>query len=435
VDYLRNIGTHFLLGVDVNHTGDAAFLNTAAAVSAINTTNASFGCGPGQAGISCAIGAGATIANYATNGLDSPKDLSVGVCNGPNGIGAPCAFGGVNPAIGPTSFLEPVGSSLYNGLQVKLTQNLRNPLRGIRYLNTEISYSLSRYEYDGSANGLASPGTPENQDQDFIDSALDNRNPGRFFGPSLLDRTNQLNFGGYIDVPYGFQIGLVGHFWSPLPITPLLNLAAGPGVIFQSDFTGDGTVNDPLPLGQTDSSCGQMGGNCNYVEASTGAFGRSLSVGGLTKAVNNYNSTIANNSVTPAGQSLINAGLITESQLIALGGTPQPITYSLADGTQVNGVVPGQVPLGWMKTVDFELSWIGHVGERLTITPSVAFFNVFNFKNYDPAGNTLSGALNGLPGSISGTTADEQTNAIGSGSGVFGLGAPRVIEWGLKFQF
>ena len=451
VDYLRNVGTHFLLGIDANHTGDAAFLNSPAAISAIDTTDASFGCGPitpgvNLTGIDCAIANGATISDFAGNGLDSPKDLSAGECSAPApaGIGAPCAFGGINPNIGPTDTLYPVGRSTYNALDVKLSKNSRNPLPGIRYLNGQISYSLSRFEYSGSSNGLSNPGTPANQDQDFIDNTLDNRNANRYMGPTLLDRTNQLNFGGYAQLPAGFQVGVVAHFWSPLAVTPLLDIPAGPGVIFQSDFTGDGTVNDPLPLAQTDSTCGTVGGTCTYKETKTGAFGRSLSPAGLTAAVNNYNNNLAGKTITPAGQALVNAGLITSSQLIALGATPQTIMYQPLDGSAaVPGVIPNQVGLGWMKTADFTLTWIGHVGERLTIQPSVGFYNVFNFRNFDSAGNTLSGALNGGAGSINGTVGDSfrnpatgnRSNAIGAGTGVFDLGAPRVIEWGLKFMF
>jgi hypothetical protein len=457
IDYVRNVGTHFLLSVDENHTGDAALLNSGAALNAIDATNESFGCGditpgaPGTAnltGINCAIENGATIADYAGNGLDSPKDLNVGACNGPTGIGAQCAFGGANPNIGPTAFLEPVARSEYNAMDVKLTQNVHNPLPGIRYLNLQVSYTLSRFRYCGSSNGLASPGTPENQDQDFIDAALDNRSTCRFYGPTLLDRTNQLNFGGYADIPGHFRLGLVGHIWSPLAITPLLNdpgSAGAPGAIFVSDFTGDGTVDDPLPLGQTDATCGSYGGNCNYKLAGTGAFGRSLSPAGLSKAVNNYNSTIANTQITPAGQALVNAGLITAAQLVELGGTPSTITYTdPATQNPLPGVIPGEVGPAWLKTVDFQIAWEKRIGERLTIQPSVGFFNIFNFRNWDASGNTLSGALSGQGNSINGTFGNllahpnsDQTrsNAIGTGTGVFALGAGRAIEWGLKFTF
>lgn len=34
-----------------------------------------------------------------------------------------------------------------------------------------------------------------NSDQDFVVPTLDNNNPNRYFGPSLLNRPNQFSFG------------------------------------------------------------------------------------------------------------------------------------------------------------------------------------------------------------------------------------------------
>jgi hypothetical protein len=444
-DYLRNVGTHFLVSYTSNHAGDAAYLDAPAAQNAINLANAAFGCGPGLAGVTCAIGAGATIADYAHQGLDSPGDLGTGVCDAANGFAASqsaCAFPGTNPNVGPIGTLYPVVRSVYNAFDLKLTQNINHPfgdtaiLKGVKYMNFQVSYTLSRATNPGSSNGLGNPGTPANSDQDFIDAALDQRDVGRYMGPNGLDRTDQLNFGGYFTLPKGFQISTVGHFWSPLAITPVINVPAGPGAIFESDFSGSGVVQDPLPIAQTDPSCGTVGGFCNYTQYNTGAYGRTLNPGGLSNAVNRYNATIAGQTVTPAGQSLINAGLMTEAQLIALGATPPVVTYTNAAGLQVPGVLPGQVPLSWLKTMDVGFAWVGHfLHERLTVTPGVNFFNVFNFVNYDSPGNTLSGALSGLPGSLNGTNGALRTNRIGAGSGIFNFGSPRVIEWGLKLQF
>jgi hypothetical protein len=50
VDYLRNVGLHFLLGVDANHTGDVAYFNQNAATTAINALNGFYGCAPGLPG-------------------------------------------------------------------------------------------------------------------------------------------------------------------------------------------------------------------------------------------------------------------------------------------------------------------------------------------------------------------------------------------------
>jgi hypothetical protein len=443
-DYLRNIGTQFLLSVDSNHTGDASILNIGAANAAVAATLAQCGAASintaaapgGCAGLHPAMGGSpagaATIADFASNGLDSPADEGVGACNGPHGIGAACAFGGTNPNVGPTAFLFPAARSVYNAFDLKLVQNASHPLPGIKYVNFQFSYTYSRFVNTSSSNGLGAPGTPENSDQDFIDASLDNRNPGRFTGPNSLDRTHQFNFGGYLDLPLGFRVGLVSHFWSPLAVTPTLNTGVNPGSIFQTDFTGDGTVDDPLARAQTDGNCGAVGGSCNIVTYKAGAYGRSLGPGSLTTAINTYNTNIAGQVITPAGQALVNCqaacggGGFTMANLIALGATPPAVAAP----------PNGQVPLSWLKATDMQLSWVGHFWhERLTFTPSVGFYNVFNFANFDPAGNTLSGALSGGAGSINGTTAADRANRIGNGSGVYGLGAPRVIEWGLKLQF
>ena len=79
--------------------------------------------------------------------------------------------------------------------------------------------------------------------------------------------------------------------------------------------------------------------------------------------------------------------------------------------------------------------------------PGVSFFNLMNFANFDPPKNTLSGVLSlqGQPGlaaqtAVAGTvngTSGPQPNSlrIGLGSGVFGLGSPRVLEFSLKINF
>ncbi len=72
-DYVRNVSTHYLIGLDTNKQGDARFLNVANAQNAISTTNAQFGCGTGfgAASIDCSISKGASIVDFAGNGLDS----------------------------------------------------------------------------------------------------------------------------------------------------------------------------------------------------------------------------------------------------------------------------------------------------------------------------------------------------------------------------
>jgi len=250
-DFVRNVQTHYFLGVDVNHTGDVRYFNKAAAQQAIAATLAACGVSSvDQAIWACPGlypgGGGATMVDFANRGLTSSADF-----DRPCGVlfGYPCAFPGVNPNAPPLFFFEPIGRSVYNGLQTKLTGNVQHAFRGVSALNFQISYALSRFENDGGSFGVGGlAAAPINSDQDSGVQALDNARPNRYFGPSVLDRTHQLSFGGYAELPHGFQLGLIGHFWSPLStslVVPVTNL--GPGEIFRTDFTGDGTVQDPIP--------------------------------------------------------------------------------------------------------------------------------------------------------------------------------------------
>jgi hypothetical protein len=448
VDYLRNVNLHYLIGVDANHSGDTRFFSVAAAQQAIATTNAQFGCANSfsAAAINCALHStfpdvftglpGASIASYANNGLDSAADLGVGGCQA--ALGFPCAFQGVNPAVGPAIFLYPIGRSVYNAMDVKLVDNVKTPFRGVKYLNFQFAYSLSRFTNCGAALTTSAGTSPAAADQDFVNPSIDNRQPCGYSGPSALDRTHQFSFGGYADLPLGFRLGTIFHFDSPLASALAVpTTGIGPGEIFRTDFTGDGTVGDPIP------------------GTKQGSFMRGVSLSDLPNVVNKYNSSVADQ-LTPAGQVLVTDGLFTPQQLGA--GNPlcvnNPnsvsagaacavaplITYtSPTTGAPVPGVIPGEVGLTWLKTFDMSLTWIGkvHVGEKeLSLEPSVSFYNLLNFANFDIPGNVLSGILTGGVGSANATTyAGAEGVRIGVGTGVFSLGAPRTIEFGLKMTF
>ncbi len=411
VDYLRNITTHTLLGIDSNHVGDTRYFNKGAAQAAIATTLAACGVGSIQAGINAPCPSATfqaangvrplNMTDFAGNGLTSPGIDFGGVC--PTTYG--CAFSGMNPTAPEIPLLYPIGRSVYNGLDVKLTQNVSHPLPGIRYFNFQVAYSLSRFVNNGGTNSGTSPG---NNDQDFVISAVDNRNPLGFMGPSLLDRTHQLSFGGVADLPGSFRASIVSHFYSGLPISlQVPNTGAGAGEIFRTDFTGDGTVQDLLP------------------GTNVGAFNRQVGVSGLAGLIANYNSTIANQP-TPAGQVLVANGLFTVAQLQALGGVAPSIAAP----------VPGEVGVGGLRAFDLKFSWDHKFRERFEIEPSAGIYNLFNFSNYDLPPNTLTGLLTGSPGSVNGTTqADRITNRVGLGTGVFALGAPRAMEFGLRIAF
>jgi hypothetical protein len=420
VDYVRNVTTGLLLDVDQNHTGDTRFFYKANAQAAISTTTASFGCAGGYsaAAINCAIAAGATMAAFAGNGLDSQGDLGgPGSCP-PGG----CAFGGINPLQPAMPFLTPSGISKYNALDIKLTYQKSNPFKGLHGLNAQVSYSYSSFKNSGGGPGVSGvPGSIANSDQDFIVPSLDNADPNKYFGPSLLDRPNQFSFGVVGTLPWNFQASFIGHFYSSLPV-PIIVPGSGAGAIFQTDFTGDGTTQDPLP------------GTLN------GAFGRQVSAGTLNAVLGAYNNTYGNQP-TPAGMVLVNNGLFTVSQLQALGGVA-PCVAGMGISSPNCTLQPapaGQTNLGSLRDFDLKLSWdykLELKSHVIEFQPGVGFYNLFNFANFDLPPNTLTGALTNSAGTINGTTASERiTNRVGAGTGVFNLGAPRAMEFGMRIAF
>jgi len=124
---------------------------------------------------------------------------------------------------------------------------------------------------------------------------------------------------------------------------------------------------------------------------------------------------------------LIQNGLMTLAQLQGLGGVAPVIDQAPAD----------QVDFSWLKSLDLKLAWRHTFAERFTIEPSVGFFNLLNFANFNLPPNTMNGILFGAGnGSINGTTpSDNESFRVGNGTGVYGVGAPRQIEFGMRLTF
>jgi hypothetical protein len=405
-DFVRNVETHELLAIDVNHVGDSRYFILANAKAAIASTLANCGVGTINAAISnCPnnpqTGAGgynhpATISDFAANGLDSGNFL----CGG-----SPCptaAFPGINPNLGANQMLFPSGRSAYNGLQMKLIDNVANPARGVKNMSLQVAYSLSRY-------------VSTSTDSDFVNNALDNNAPNHFIGPNGLDRKHQISFGSTLDLPVHFRLSLISHFYSPLPVTLTLPASGNAGGIFVSDVTGDGSGDGSVIYPTGDVLPG----------TNVGAYGRSVNASNINTVIQNYNQNFANQP-TPAGQVLIQQGLLTLGQLQLLGGV-QPL---------IQPAPPNQANMGWLKTSDIKLSWQYKVKERVSLEPGVSFYNTFNFANFDGASSPLNGVLDGSVGSVNGTSGQQpSSNRLGLGSGVFALGAPRALEFVMKVSF
>jgi hypothetical protein len=421
VDYIRNVGLHTLLGIDQNHQGDASILDKGAAQAAIAATLAQCGVATIDAGIvgNCPGGADPTtaisgrpllIADFANNGLTGGPNATG---NFPVGQGV-LAFPGKNPDFGQVLLLEPVGRSVYNGLDVVLRSDLKSPVSFIHRLNAQVSYSFSRYDAQAT-------------DGDFVNSALDFNNPSKFIGPNGLDRTHQFSAGVVMELPAGIRANFITHFYTALPQTLTFFAPGNLEDIFQYDTLGDGQTGvAPVP------------------GSKVGSYGRDISPGGLNTFLQKYSDAFGNQ-LTPAGQTLVSAGLFTADQLKSLCAvTPSlnPVgNCAASEGLQLPTAPAGQVGNGNFFTFDLRLGWSIkpiHKLERLRFEPQAAFYNLFNRKNYNGPDNLISGVLDGSAGSVAGigtTATTRRTFETGLGSGVFAIGAPRSMEFGFKVSF
>jgi hypothetical protein len=401
-DYVRSVGIHALVGIDVNHVGDAQYLNTPGAQAAIAATLTACGAQSIDAAIqSCpnsVSGTGhATIMDFAGNGLDSENVLAGGY------PGANAAFAGKNTNWGQTSVLYPSGRSVYNALDVSLQGQVHHLAAGADDLNMQVAYTYAHYD----ATGTASLG-----DADFGGNGLDYNNPTKYFGPTSLDRHHQFSIGMSMRSFAGVEFNTIAHLYSSLPTN--LNLpTVGAADIFTDDVTGDGTVGDLVP------------------GTNVGAFNRKYNGSSINRLISQYNSTSAGK-LTPAGQALVNAGLFTSNELSQLGGVLESLTP--APTNQASNDI--------LRTWDVTLGRTIKVREYFSVRPTFAFFNILNAVNYNNrtganGANVIGGQLNGQPGSPNGTAGHiaEQNFRVSAGSGVYAEGSPRQLEYGLKINF
>jgi Carboxypeptidase regulatory-like domain len=425
LDYLRNIGEHYLIGQDVNHSGAARSFNQANAVAARDAAQTAAGCPTGFGQATCmiaALGQAGAQAAYSAAGLDSNLQAAGG---GPCSY---CAFPGTNPitsnngAVGGVDMLFPDGRSVYSGVLMKLVTRLDHPVRGVKTANLQVSYALSRF-------------ISQAQDEDGVNLATDNDDPTRFTGPDALDRKQQISFAGTFDLPFYTKLSLVGHFYSPLPQSLELPELTSGGEIFASDWLGAGlgSAGSPEPLPGTQ----------------IGQFQHATNIDNLQAAINTYNHTYASN-LTPAGACLVANNLPSGNHFSCPGlisGTEVMTPSDMVDLgwvlPTVGSVAPYAVGIPWLKSMDVRASWPLKLKEGVTIEPSVSVFNVFNLVNAFLPGNLPGASLlpgqNGIlaPNVLGGVNSISSFNSFRAGlqSGTYAAGAPRVFEFGLRVSF
>jgi hypothetical protein len=367
--------------------------------------------------------------DFARNGLDSGNAFCGPFPCAVVGLPEP-AFGGIhNATADPNTLVEhlgsnvmyfPSGRSKYVGVHATFRTSGDRLARGIRHWDLAVSYTYSKYE-SNVASGDGSGG-----DYSILSRAEDYINPHKgHFGASGLDRRNMFTFAPTLDLPRGPRLSIIAQMASPLELSARMPQLDGGGVageIFRTDATGDGTVGDLLPGTNVGGLGGYSGNDLNRVIA----FYDNNYAGRLTPA---SGALINSNGTTPA--------LFTSTQLSRLGAVYPFIQQAPGNAAQAT----------WLKTIDLRLTWPFRIGEHFRLEPNVAAFNVFNFANFGGAGQQLSGILNGSPGSaLNGASAagtcgnstsvcTSRLDRVLPGSGVYSLGAPRQIEFGVRLIF
>jgi hypothetical protein len=259
----------------------------------------------------------------------------------PNNPAANCSTGGI-------SFWTPGGRGVYNGMLVKLDKRFAN-----RYLFTG-SYALTA---QSGVNGIVN-----------LDNYFQSWGPQ---GPAHI-----LNVSGLVDLPWGFQIGVISAMSSRGALNPSI---AG------LDLDGDGSGAEPLLLAQ--------GFNC---------LNRGCGKSALATAVQNWNQRFY-----PNGPPVAAAGFKKDARGQNIPFLTLPANYALGDSFSSQDI-----------RVTKKFTW----ADNYTLSIFGEMFNVFNVANLGGYNfNLTSGAAFGQP-----------TQRAGQ---VFGSGGPRALQLGARITF
>lgn len=397
IDYIRNrgVGLPFML-VDNEFRRDARFFNELATRTSLGT----------RLGVAPAAVNPAAIAAFIATRTAGGLSTNIGTFSLANDTNWP----GLTSTNLRARLIQG-GFSLYNGLQVQINGRLGKSeddmtflsigehrlLRGVDYT---ISYALARAEAtSGSAR------------TEFItNTSRNNENYNSDFGPTVNDRTHLFGAGFIISTIGGFNINPGFRFGSAPPVTltvPFLDSFSSANYIFTTDINGDGgsgtSRTELLP-----------GTNFGALGSSIGSWKE------LNAAITNFNSSFAGK-LTPHGQRLVQAGLFSEAQLVALGATVKPITLAPENNPW---------PFQGRFSADVRVTRPIKFKERVSVEPYLEVFNLFN--------NTPKGTYAGLRHLTFGALNFPYTQAdIGDlDSQVRGLlQQPRQAQFGIRVIF
>jgi hypothetical protein len=250
---------------------------------------------------------------------------------------------GVECSNGPITFWTPGGRSVYNAMLVKVNK------RFARRFQFTASYALTdQHGYNGLVN-------------------LDRWNAS--WGPQ--GARNILNVSGLVDLPWGFQIGMISQSSSRGPVMPFIT-----GV----SLTGDGNTSAPLP---------GLAFNC---------LNRGCGNADLERAVAGWNQNYAGTK-DALGKTIPSVML--------------PQHYALGDG---------------FSSQDVRLTKTFKYRERYRLSIFAEGFNIFNIANL----GGYSFNLDQVTSTNQSFSFGQPTSRAGQ---VFGSGGPRAFQLGARVQF
>jgi hypothetical protein len=390
---IRGVGLPFML-VDNERRRDAAFFNEAAARSSIG---ARIGVAPSQVNPD-------SIASFLAARAAAHLSTTIATFS----LGNDTIWPGASPDLIRARLIQG-GYSLYNGLQIQLNGRMtkdtmsmlsigdRPILHGIDYT---ISYALSKAEAtSGSGRQEFITNTTRNNDRYNLD-----------FGPTVNDRTHLFGAGLIIGTIGGFNFNPTIRFGSAPPVSlfiPFTDTFAGSNYLFTTDINGDGgsaaSRGDLLP-----------GTNIGDLGSRVGSWGQ------LNQLIRNFNLNYAGQ-LTPAGNRLVNAGLFSRDQLVALGATIKPINE-----------VPTSNPWPFQGrfVTDIRVTRPITIKERFKIEPYLEVFNLFNNTpkgTYAGLNHTVFGNLNFPYNSSNVGDLDSQVRSL--------IQLPRQFQFGIRGTF